>query len=130
MNMEKFTTRSQELIKSAVDLAIARRHQYVTPLYLLQAMLEAKDATVESLIEKAGGITPDVAQVIFGGPMMGSRTEQDSGGFGRRRANGDGTRFQRGAAGSGKNRRQGQRQICYRRAFAANAFDRCRQQGL
>ena len=58
MNMEKFTTRSQELIKSAVDLAIARRHQYVTPLYLLQAMLEAKDATVESLIEKAGGNLP------------------------------------------------------------------------
>lgn len=58
MNMEKFTTRSQELIKSAVDLAIARRHQYVTPLYLLQAMLEAKDATVENLIEKAGGNLP------------------------------------------------------------------------
>lgn len=58
MNMEKFTTRSQELIKSAVDLAVARRHQYVTPLYLLQAMLEAKDATVESLIEKAGGNLP------------------------------------------------------------------------
>lgn len=55
MNMEKFTTRSQELIKNAVDLAVGRRHQYVTPLYLLQAMLEAKDATVESLIEKSGG---------------------------------------------------------------------------
>ncbi len=53
--MEKFTTRSQELIKNAVDLAVGRRHQYVTPLYLLQAMLEAKDATVESLIEKSGG---------------------------------------------------------------------------
>ena len=39
MNMEKFTTRSQELIKNAVDLAVARRHQYVTPLYLLLAML-------------------------------------------------------------------------------------------
>lgn len=55
MNMEKFTTRSQELIKNAVDLAVARRHQYVTPLYLLLAMLESKDVTVESLIEKAGG---------------------------------------------------------------------------
>ena len=58
MNMEKFTTRSQELIKNAVDLAVARRHQYVTPLYLLQAMLDAKDATVESLVEKAGGNLP------------------------------------------------------------------------
>lgn len=58
MNMEKFTTRSQELIKNAVDLAVARRHQYVTPLYLLLAMLESKDVTVESLIEKAGGNLP------------------------------------------------------------------------
>ncbi len=55
MNMEKLTTRSQELIKNAINLAVVRQHQYVTPLYLLQAMLEAQDATVESLIEKAAG---------------------------------------------------------------------------
>ncbi len=55
MNIEKFTTRSQELIKNAVDLAVARRHQYVTPLYLLQALLDAKDSTIEGLVEKSGG---------------------------------------------------------------------------
>lgn len=55
MNMEKFTTRSQELIKNAVDLAVSRRRQYVTPLYLLAAMLESRDNVIDSLIEKSGG---------------------------------------------------------------------------
>ncbi len=62
MNIEKFTTRSQELIKNAVDLAVARRHQYVTPLYLLQALLDAKDGTIEGLIEKAGGNLQQIAR--------------------------------------------------------------------
>ena len=62
MNIEKFTTRSQELIKNAVDLAVARRHQYVTPLYLLQALLDAKDGTIESLIEKSGGNPQQIAR--------------------------------------------------------------------
>ena len=55
MNMEKFTTRSQELIKNAVDLAVSRRRQYVTPLYLLAVMLESRDNVIDSLIEKSGG---------------------------------------------------------------------------
>ena len=55
MNLEKFTTRSQELIKSAVDSAVAGKRQYVTAIDILQAMLNAKDTVVEKLINDAGG---------------------------------------------------------------------------
>ena len=55
MNFEKFTTKSQELIKDAVDLAVARNHQYVSALYLLKTLLDSRDNVAESLIGKAGG---------------------------------------------------------------------------
>ncbi len=80
MNAEKFTTRSQELIKNAIDMAVARRHQYVTPLYLLAAMLDAKDSVVESLIEKAGGnvelITKDVQDELAKVPQISGSAVQ------------------------------------------------------
>ena len=62
MNIEKFTTRSQELIKNAVDIAVEARHQYVTPVYLLKALLESKDSVIENLIEKSGGHIQTICQ--------------------------------------------------------------------
>lgn len=55
MNLEKFTTRSQELIKNAVDSAVAGKRQYVTALTLLYAILQSKDSVLEKLIDDAGG---------------------------------------------------------------------------
>lgn len=55
MNLEKFTTRSQELIKTAVDSAVAGKRQYVTALLLLNAVMQSKDNVVEKLIDEAGG---------------------------------------------------------------------------
>ena len=55
MNFEKFTTKSQELIKDAVDLAVARNHQYVSALYLLKTLLDSRDNVADSLIGKSGG---------------------------------------------------------------------------
>lgn len=55
MNSEKFTTRSQELIKTAVDSAVAGKRQYVTALLLLNAVMQSKDNVVEKLINEAGG---------------------------------------------------------------------------
>ncbi len=55
MNLEKFTTRSQEIIKSAYDMAVAGKRQYVTALEILQAILAARDAVIDKLIVDAGG---------------------------------------------------------------------------
>ena len=55
MNLEKFTTRSQEIIKSAYDMAVAGKRQYVTALEILQAILTARDAVIDKLIVDAGG---------------------------------------------------------------------------
>jgi len=55
MNFEKFTTKSQEMIKAAADMAVARHHQYVSALYLLKVVLDSRDNVVDSLIAKAGG---------------------------------------------------------------------------
>lgn len=55
MNSEKLTTRSQELIKTAVNSAIASQHQYITALHLLKAMLDENDNVVEKIITQSGG---------------------------------------------------------------------------
>ena len=55
MNLEKFTTRSQELIKTAVDSAVAGKRQYVTPLMLLNAIMQSKDSVVDKLVNESGG---------------------------------------------------------------------------
>lgn len=55
MNFEKFTTKSQEMIKNAADMAVARNHQYISALYLLKAILDNRDNVADSLIVKSGG---------------------------------------------------------------------------
>ena len=55
MNIENFTTKSEEAIKNSLDLAIKKQHQFVTPMHLLGAILDMKDAVIEGLIEKTGG---------------------------------------------------------------------------
>lgn len=55
MNFEKFTTKSQEMIKNAADMAVARNHQYISALYLLKAILDSRDNVADSLIVKSGG---------------------------------------------------------------------------
>jgi len=58
MNMEKFTVKSQEVIKNSVDLAIKEGHQFVTPLHLLAAMLDLSEPVIENLITESGGNLP------------------------------------------------------------------------
>lgn len=55
MDMEKFTIKSQEVIKSSVDMAIKAGHQFVTPLHLLAAILEANEPVIENLVPESGG---------------------------------------------------------------------------
>ena len=55
MNIEKYTIKSQETIKSSVDYAIKHGNQFVTPLHLLNAILEQNNPTIENLISESGG---------------------------------------------------------------------------
>ena len=57
MNIDKYTVKSQEVVKNAVDMAIKAGHQFVTPLHLLGAVLDLREPTIEKLIEEAGGKT-------------------------------------------------------------------------
>ncbi len=55
MNMEKFTTRSKEIIDTAVNNAVAQKRQFVKALDILQAILASNDKVVEKLIMQSGG---------------------------------------------------------------------------
>jgi len=58
MNIEKFTMKSQEAVKSSIDMAVKAGHQFVTPLHLLSAILELNEPVIENLITESGGNLP------------------------------------------------------------------------
>ena len=58
MNIEKYTIKTQEAVKGAIDLAIKNGNQFVTPLHLLWTILDLKDPTIEHLISESGGNLP------------------------------------------------------------------------
>ncbi|WKL58873.1 ATP-dependent chaperone ClpB [Asticcacaulis sp. ZE23SCel15] len=55
MNIEKYTEKTQSIIRAAQGLAQANSHQYFTPTHLLKAMLDDKGSLSKHLIELAGG---------------------------------------------------------------------------
>ncbi|OYW80193.1 MAG: ATP-dependent chaperone ClpB, partial [Asticcacaulis sp. 32-58-5] len=55
MNIEKYTEKTQSIIRSAQGIAQANNHQYFTPTHLLKAMLDDRDSLSKHLIELAGG---------------------------------------------------------------------------
>ncbi|MEM9964397.1 MAG: Clp protease N-terminal domain-containing protein, partial [Asticcacaulis sp.] len=57
MNPEKYTEKTQKTIQSAQAIAQSRNHQYLTPLHILKALTEDRDAIARHLIERAGGRT-------------------------------------------------------------------------
>ncbi len=62
MDIEKFTVKSQEAVKDSVNLAVKRGNQFVTPLHLLNAILDMNEPTIESLIAESGGNLPVLKQ--------------------------------------------------------------------
>ncbi len=58
MNIDKYTVKTQEAVKNSVDLAVKKGHQFVTPLHLLETILEQNDPTIEHLIAESGGNLP------------------------------------------------------------------------
>ncbi|MFT4935234.1 MAG: ATP-dependent Clp protease ATP-binding subunit ClpB [Pseudoalteromonas distincta] len=60
MNIDVYSDRAKQAIQSAQSLALARRHQQLSPIHLLKVLLEEKDGLSRALIQSAGG-RPDEA---------------------------------------------------------------------
>jgi ATP-dependent Clp protease ATP-binding subunit ClpB len=60
VNIDLYSDRAKQAIQSAQSLALARRHQQLSPEHLLKVLLEEKDGLARSLIQAAGG-RPDAA---------------------------------------------------------------------
>jgi ATP-dependent Clp protease ATP-binding subunit ClpB len=52
MNVEKFTTKSQEALSSANALAVEMNHQEIVPIHLLLALIRQKEGLVESILNR------------------------------------------------------------------------------
>ncbi|MDP1632411.1 MAG: ATP-dependent chaperone ClpB [Caulobacter sp.] len=55
MNIDLYSDRAKQAIQSAQSLALARRHQNLSPEHILKVLLEEKDGLSRALIESAGG---------------------------------------------------------------------------
>ncbi|HEX6858611.1 MAG TPA: ATP-dependent chaperone ClpB [Caulobacteraceae bacterium] len=60
MNIDLYSDRAKQAIQSAQSLALARRHQRLSPEHLLKVLLEERDGLTRQLITTAGG-RPDAA---------------------------------------------------------------------
>src|SRR3954462_13300271 len=60
MNIYVYSDRAKQAIQSAQSLALARRHQQLSPEHLLKVLLEEKDGLTRALLQSAGG-RPDEA---------------------------------------------------------------------
>ncbi|WP_205695997.1 ATP-dependent chaperone ClpB [Conexibacter sp. SYSU D00693] len=54
MSPDRFTTKTAEALRRAIDLAHARRHAQTQPEHLLAALLEQEDSLVPSVLRKVG----------------------------------------------------------------------------
>jgi ATP-dependent Clp protease ATP-binding subunit ClpB len=54
MNQDRFTIKSQEALRAAIELAAARRNTEVVPEHLLLALLEASEGVVIPVLNKLG----------------------------------------------------------------------------
>ncbi len=54
MKLDKFTTKSQEIIERAIQIASGNRHQAIEPIHFLNAILEEEDNIIGYLTGKTG----------------------------------------------------------------------------
>lgn len=60
MNIDLYSDRAKQAVQSAQSLALARRHQRLSPEHLLKVLLEERDGLTRQLLQSAGG-RPDAA---------------------------------------------------------------------
>jgi len=68
LNIDLYSDRAKQAIQSAQSLALARRHQHLTPEHILKVLLEEKDGLSRALIQSAGG-RPDALDAAVEGQL-------------------------------------------------------------
>ena len=79
MQLDRFTIKSQEALKSALALAAKGRHSQVAPTHLLAALLDEEGGTVVQVLGKIGvsasALRADVENALGDLPTLGSEAE-------------------------------------------------------
>src|SRR5918997_3960583 len=79
MQIDRFTIKSQEALKSALALAPEHRHSQVTPVHLLAALLDQEGGLVIPVLGKIGvsadALRADVANALGELPKLASEAE-------------------------------------------------------
>ena len=64
--MDKLTTKSQEAIQSAHEIAREMDHRQLTPLHLLKALLQEADGIPRAILAKLGANVPQLQKMVDG----------------------------------------------------------------
>ena len=65
MNLEKYTTKSQQAVLRAQKLAEDHNHQEIEPAHMLYALLEESEGTVAAIVTRITGSTEGIRQEIW-----------------------------------------------------------------
>ncbi len=79
MRMDKLTNQLQHALADAQSLAVGRDHQFIEPVHLLKALLDAQGGSTRPLLQKAGA---NVAQVMAAAEAEMTKLPTVSGGSG------------------------------------------------
>jgi ATP-dependent Clp protease ATP-binding subunit ClpB len=60
--LDKLTTRFQQALADAQSLAVGQDHQFIEPVHVLQALLDADDGGTKGLLARAGANVPRITQ--------------------------------------------------------------------
>ncbi|MFZ5670393.1 MAG: ATP-dependent chaperone ClpB [Pseudomonadota bacterium] len=77
MNIDLYSDRAKQAVQSAQSLALARRHQHLTPEHLLKVLLEERDGLTRALVQSAGG-RPDAVDAAVEG-LLGRMPKVEGG---------------------------------------------------
>ncbi len=64
MRTDRFTQKSQQALRDGLDLAIRQGHPELLPEHLLFALLVQEDGILATLVERAGGNAPGLAETL------------------------------------------------------------------
>ena len=64
MQLDRFTTKSQEALQAAVALAASRRNTEVQPEHLLATLLEQRESLVPRVLETVGASPEEIRRVV------------------------------------------------------------------
>jgi ATP-dependent Clp protease ATP-binding subunit ClpB len=79
MQADRFTIKTQEALRAAIDLATTRKHAQVLPEHLLAVLLEQQDSVVPGVLRKLGvavpGLRGQLGAALDALPTLGSPAE-------------------------------------------------------